>query len=96
MTPEERAKNARILFESVNRSTTINRRSFENIVTSAIREAVAAERTRMIDEAVAWVRTHHHVHNSIDGNTVMEMNPDTAMDVLADALAAHLAQNGGG
>ncbi len=54
MTPDERAKNARILYENCNRYNTINQRSFENIVASAIRQA-QADTAR---QAVEWVKTH--------------------------------------
>lgn len=54
MTPEERAANARTLYESCNRDHICNRRSFENIVASTIRDAVAAAEAER-DEARAQV-----------------------------------------
>lgn len=85
MTPEQHARNARILYESLNRSTTVNDRSFENVVASAIRDARREER----EACAEWVSTHEAYKSEFTG-AVNIGEFGVGENPMAEALAAAL------
>lgn len=83
MTPEQRAKLARELYEQVNRSHTINRASFENIVADKIRMAEAYAREEQMERDVAVAEKWPERHHSLNG-----WMPDEAAGSIAIAIRA--------